>query len=641
MPRYGTFKKGNLLLTVLLLTLVPSWSQTEPNSSPASGDNIVRFLNQTVVWYRQLTAEQNLVSEDSDLLFWNDHRQIADQVVRLSFDFARARAQVLSGYEGAAPTDAAASSSSQYQRLSELAAKAEQQVKQSQQEIDGLRQRLDSVTGSKRRTLQATIAETESELELFQARRDALRGMLQVSTGNAAGGRSAGSLSAQIEELARTLPAVETAKEQGTASNSTSVSPSASVASAPQEHRARPAGIPALISDLFSLRHKIGVLDDNLKSTDSLANSARVFRAPLAAKMRELTQKGDQLAAQPDSADPAVLTQERNDLDALTAQYKLLSASVLPLGRQAILLDVYKGNAANWRNALESQYESELKALLLHLAGLAALVGVVLAISELGRRATFRYVKDARRRSQLMLMRRIVLWCLVAIIVGMAFASELGAITTFAGLLTVGITVALQNVILSVAGYFFLIGKYGVRVGDRLQIAGVTGDVVDVGMVRLHLMEVTSGTSPRPTGRVVVFSNSVVFQANAGMFKQIPGTKFLWHEVTLTLGPESDYREVEQRMLDAVNKVCSEYRENMEMQRRTMERALYSVGNSSFAPESRLRLVPSGLEVVIRYPVELDSAAEIDDRITRELLEAIGDDPKLRLVGGQIQTQAA
>src|SRR6516225_10513645 len=102
----------------------------------------------------------------------------------------------------------------------------------------------------------------------------------------------------------------------------------------------------------------------------------------------------------------------------------------------------------------------------------------------------------------------------------MAFASELGAITTFAGFLGAGIAVALQNVILSVAGYFFLIGKYGVKVGDRVQVAGITGDVVDIGLVRLHLMEIGGGGSARPTGRVVAVSNAVVFQANAGMFKQ-------------------------------------------------------------------------------------------------------------------------
>jgi small-conductance mechanosensitive channel len=590
------------------------------------------------LWYRQLNVQQQLVSEPNDLLFMSDNRQTADQIVGLSFEFARAQAQAL-GSQGVSGAGAA-SGSSQYQRLAELAAQADQKVQQSQQELEGMRAKLNRTAGSKRRTLEATIAETESELQLFQARRDVLHSLLQVNGSGASGKKNALSLPAQIEELARTVPAAATAKDAGAGAPA-----SANVASPPptlpQEHRATGTGLFAGFANLFALRRKMDSLDDNIRQTDALAESARSLRAPLGAKLRELTQKGDELAAQPDSTDPAVLGQQKKELDALTAQYKQLTASVLPLGRQAILFDLYKRSTASWRDAVHSQYAAELKGLLLRLATLGIFLGVLLGISELWRRATFRYVTDARRRNQFLLLRRIVMWGLSAIIIAVAFASELGAITTFAGLLTAGIAVALQNVILSIAGYFFLIGKYGVRVGDRVQVAGITGDVVDIGMVRLHLMEVSGGTSPRPTGRVVAFSNAVVFQANAGLFKQFPGTNFLWHEITLTLAPESDYRHIEERMLNAVNKVYADYRERMEIQRRTMERSLHAINVSSLAPESRVRLTGTGLEVVIRYPVELNSATEIDDRITRELLEAIGREPQVRLVSAQIEAQTA
>ena len=214
-----------------------------------------------------------------------------------------------------------------------------------------------------------------------------------------------------------------------------------------------------------------------------------------------------------------------------------------------------------------------------------------------------------------------------------SFASELGTLATFAGLLTAGVAVALQNVILSVAGYFFLIGKYGVRVGDRVQVCGVTGQVIDIGLVRLHLMEIDGSSSMRPTGRVVVFSNAVIFQPNAGLFKQIPGTKFDWHEITLTVAPDSDYRHVEERLMTAVNVVFTDYSDGIDSQRRNMEQNLRTLSAKKLLPESRLRLTQSGLEVIIRYPVELDNAAEVDDRITRELLDAIESEPKLRLVG--------
>jgi small-conductance mechanosensitive channel/uncharacterized coiled-coil DUF342 family protein len=632
--------------TVLLLCTISGRAQFGSNASgqgaqPAAAESpgaIISFLNQTIVWSRQLTAEQQLVNEPSDALFLNDSRQLANQVVRLAFDYARARAQALANQGGVVPSQAAPS---QYQRLIDSANKADQQVKSLQKELDGFHQQLLTATGRKRTTLLAVISETEGELELFQTRRDTLRNMLQFATTTTASGVGSGNLPSQVEELARSVPAASVSGKDVAEANPASGNSASPTAVASRERKEAPTGILSLATDLFSLRRKIRALDDNLRQTDALVQSARDLRAPLVAKVRELTQKGDDVAGQPDSQDPKVLAQQRKDLDSLTTQFKQVSASFLPLGKQNILLDVYKRGTTNWRNAVESQYQAELKGLLLRLAALGLILGVVLGVSELWKRATFRYITDTRRRYQFLLIRRIVLWSLIAIIVATAFASELGAITTFAGLMTAGIAIALQNVILSIAGYFFLIGKYGVRVGDRVNINGVTGDVVDIGLVRLQLMEVTDGPAPLPTGRVVAFSNAVVFQAGSGMFKQIPGTNFLWHEITLTLDPKTNYRQVEQRMMEAVNKVFAEYGDKMELQRRNVERSLNST-LAAFAPESRLHLTQTSLEVVVRYPVDLANAGEIDNRVTRAILEALELDPNLRAqvsAGPSIKTE--
>src|SRR5258707_15767020 len=108
------------------------------------------------------------------------------------------------------------------------------------------------------------------------------------------------------------------------------------------------------------------------------------------------------------------------------------------------------------------------------------------------------------------------MWTAIGVILVLAFATQLGSAVTFAGLLTAGIAVALQNVIVSVVAYFFLIGKYGIRVGDRVQIAGVNGEVVDIGLVRIHVMELGGPGDAQPTGRIVALSNSIVFQPTAG-----------------------------------------------------------------------------------------------------------------------------
>src|ERR1051326_1642541 len=186
----------------------------------------------------------------------------------------------------------------------------------------------------------------------------------------------------------------------------------------------------------------------------------------------------------------------------------------------------------------------DVKNLGVRLLVLALVVVTFIVLGEVWKRATFRYVHDFRRRYQFLLLRRILLWLVIGITIAFALATEIGSLATFAGLITAGIAVALQNVILAVAGYFFLIGRYGVRVGDRVQISGVTGDVIDIGLVRLHLMEVGGAGSDRhPTGRVVVFTNSVVFQPTASFYKQIPGTSFVWSGVSLILAPDSRSEE--------------------------------------------------------------------------------------------------
>jgi small-conductance mechanosensitive channel len=95
-----------------------------------------------------------------------------------------------------------------------------------------------------------------------------------------------------------------------------------------------------------------------------------------------------------------------------------------------------------------------------------------------------------------------------------AFASDLTSLATFFGLLAAGVAVALQSVILCVIGYFVLVGRRGIRIGDRVQISGVTGNVTDMGWLQFQLKEIDSRTQ-QATGNVVTFSNSMVLASPA------------------------------------------------------------------------------------------------------------------------------
>ena len=250
-------------------------------------------------------------------------------------------------------------------------------------------------------------------------------------------------------------------------------------------------------------------------------------------------------------------------------------------------------------------------------------MGVILLLSEIWRRITFRYISDVRRRRQFLLLRRIVITFCMGIVLILGFVSEFSSLATFAGFITAGLAVGLQTILLSVAAYFFLVGRWGIRVGDRISVAGVTGDVVDVGLVRLYLMELAgTGVDLYPTGRIVVFSNSVLFQATTPLFKQLPGADYAWHEVAVTVSPTGKFNLVEAQLLEAVNGVYSGYSGELQRQLGATERRM-DIPMQVPEPHGQLQYIDAGLEYVVRYPVGLNHASEVDEKITRKLLEML------------------
>jgi len=613
----SVFRVATIFVLLFVFCVGLTVSQNNPPDSDRS--QLLQFLDQTINWYRQIDIERQIATEPDDIIAVNDDRALADQIVRAVFEFARAEAD-FSAQASNGSSQAQNPEGGRYQSLVQLVNKFDQRVKDTQAELQSDRQKLEHLTDKKRSDMEATIAELQSEIDLANARRDIIEKMAEFVGGSSTNGLGTSSLRGQIDALARTLPPEVSGYANGATSNPSTTAPSGPAAAVPSS-KPEPSGLWGLTADLFSLSGKLHTIDGRIKVTQDLANANKQFLDPLVSRLKDLTKQSDVIAQQADNADAQTLAQQKKELDSLTAQFKQLSAAVLPLSKQSILLDLYKRNLQNWQTSVKSRYRSDLRGLLARLLVLAFALGIVFAASELWRRAIFRYVHEGRRRYQFLLIRRIVMWFAVLMVVAFAFASQLGSVATFAGLITAGVAVALQNVILSVAGYFFLIGKFGIRVGDRVQIAGVNGEVVEVGLVRLQLMELSGAEIP--TGRVVAFSNSIVFQPTSGLFKQIPGTNFMWHEITLTLPGDSDYHQVHKNLTEVVDQVFDEYKDDIERQRRQLETTLGATTPAEFRPRIRLVFTGNGLEAVIRYPVTLQNATEIDDRITRELLDAL------------------
>ena len=468
----------------------PSTAQ-DKHVSPLTAEQLVQILDETVDWYRTLGIQQQSATQPSDLLLLYANRQTADNVVRLAFQIARANAELLSSEASSAP---ASDTSRSPQSLAQLQQSTAQRRTAIEKEMDSVRARLSSAPARTRGDLNSKLLELQGELAMVKAQTNLLDTMSQFVYENDTRRASVSALKARIDAIAATIPAATAGS--GTAAATTGTPGAASTATAPQASAAGSTapsalGIWDLLAESLRLSQKLSTIDTVDQRTKALQQTFRKIRAAPNEQLQRLSARSDQLATAADTANGADLNQLRDQFDTLAWLFTQTSAIALPLSQAAVLLTQYRDNLEKWRSSVKRQYHQVLAVLWTRIAILVGALLAVFAVSEFWRRTVLRYVLEPRRRNQLLLVRRIVTWLLVLLILGLTFISHLSSFATFAGLLTAGLAVAMQSVLVSVVGYFILIGKYGLRVGDRVQVGGVTGEVIDLGLIRMHLLEMT------------------------------------------------------------------------------------------------------------------------------------------------------
>ena len=607
-------------------TGLPSISPS-PTASPAaiplrsSRASVLSYLGQVIAWYRIVALEEQTARDPADILYVADNRQMADEVLHLAFDYARAQAALIKATAGDHPHSVDENVAAGSDLVARRAA-AQAEVTGFTAKIAELNARLRSARVRARDLINRELIATQGQLDLAQSHVDSLNALIEYESGSSAGDTSRNSLSAQIDELEASLPrdgqgktAVQTS--DGAITND-SLSPNA--------------GFLARGEFLMTLQGRQQALDAAIKMTADLAAAGAAQRDQLIQSLREIDDRSVQEAHQATSSDIATVRGTRDAFRQLAARRKLVGDALQPLSKQIVTLNLYSTSLQRWRFAISRRFRAEVSSLALRAAVLGVLLGLVFLAAFAWRKLTFQYVPDLHRRDQLMQLRRFAIAVVIALILLFGLGGDLRVLATVMGFAAAGIALALQNVILSFAGYFYIGGRFGIRVGDRIQLAGVAGDVLEIGLLKLTLMELTNDANGRqPTGRIVVFPNSIVFQPNGNFFNQLPGSNYMWNELRLTLAPDCDYRLAEQRVLEVIGAVFSRFRDSIQRDYHNVESNL-NVRFESPHPQSRLQFCDAGIEVVVRYPVPLQATAQAADEITRRLIDAINREPGLRLV---------
>ncbi len=468
-----------------------------PDSEPSvTPDRVIASLDQTLAWYRQARVAMRAVGT----VFAREDEQTALAVLRRAFEVARAQAAVLAAGSGPATAAPRAEAGPVAGKRAEVNAA----IQTDQQEVERLRQGLRTAPAARRAAVQDDLAAATNRLELDRVRLDFLT---KLEESKASSPDTEADLGRQIQTLQESVPELR------------SMNTSSPAATTPASGATD--GNWGSVHRLIGIYHARSSLDQLGESTKALERrigsdlqAAQGSLRPIMGQLRALT------------ADPSPggsLADGQRQFRDLLERSKQLGAVVLSMREESALVHRFAGDLQGWKGAVDRDRWQVLQALGIGLIGVVIALVAILVGGMLLRVAAVRYVHDTYRLRLLLMARNFVVVTAMALVLVFHFASELTALVTGLGFAAAGIAFALQNVILALAGYFSMVAPNGIRVGDRVSLQGpfgyVQGEVLDIGLVRIRLREL-DGEPLRPTGRIVVFPNSVVFTGS--FFKHPP-----------------------------------------------------------------------------------------------------------------------
>jgi small-conductance mechanosensitive channel len=283
------------------------------------------------------------------------------------------------------------------------------------------------------------------------------------------------------------------------------------------------------------------------------------------------------------------------------------------------LADVY----ARWLAAAQADAQAKLHRLIRSIFWVLLFLFLAMAAELLIARLFSGLSLDRKRlhtvRSVLHFTTRAIATVLILILI-FGPPRQLGTILALAG---AGLTVALKDFIVGFLGWFVLMGRNGMRPGDWVEINGVQGKVLEVGLLFTVILETGNWTDAgHPTGRRVTFINGFAIEGH--YFNFTTTGQWLWDEVEIGLPLGVDPHPV----LDALLKVATkETEENAKYAEQDWKRLMAASGMGAFsaAPVITVRPTDTGLNIVVRYIARADEREELRLRLYRAAFDMLLD----------------
>lgn len=251
----------------------------------------------------------------------------------------------------------------------------------------------------------------------------------------------------------------------------------------------------------------------------------------------------------------------------------------------------------------------------------AAIIGIIIivTISKIANRSITKYVDTNDSRYRLRKVVTIISYVIIIFVVSVIFSNRLGGLTVAFGVAGAGIAFALQEVIVSFAGWFAVSFASFYSPGDRVQLGGIRGDVIDVSFLRTTLMEVGEWVKgDLYTGRVVRVANSFVFKEP--VFNYSGDFPFLWDEIVIPVRYGSDHKLARQILNDVATEVVGDYAKRSEAAWLVFSRQ-FLLEEAVTMPMVTIEANDNWIEFTLRYVVDYKRRRGTKDALFTRILD--------------------
>lgn len=229
---------------------------------------------------------------------------------------------------------------------------------------------------------------------------------------------------------------------------------------------------------------------------------------------------------------------------------------------------------------------------------------------------------DRRRTESLRTATRVTLQVVGVLLILLVIFGPPTQLGTFLGLAGAGLTVALKDFIIGFFGWFVLMGKNGIRIGDWVEINGVTGEVVELGVFHTVLLETGNWTdSGHPTGRRVTFTNS--FAVEGHYFNFSTSGQWLWDELQIVLpsgqNPYPIVEAIRKKVLEATSEGARQAEEEWKGATK-----LKNMTTLSATPAINVKPVIGGTEISVRYITRVSERSELRAKLNHDAVDLLG-----------------